>query len=165
MKKVLLGIIGFIIVVGAIGGAIEEHNGKQEKNTTQVTPSNTPAVTPTSTPMPVPQYKAVDIYHKGNATNVVALIDPKINDKASVNAVAKDAKQLCRDSCNVYVYDDMKALQVDQDYIKNGYLLTTEQDDTWQKQNYSFVASHFVGWIEFESPNTVVYYPFKQEAK
>jgi hypothetical protein len=85
-------------------------------------------------------------HHDENARveNYELVIKPGVDGETA----ALDVKKLCKKPCNIFVYDDAKAQQLDREYdeISDGYSATA-----WKQQNYVYVADHLIGNIDFET--------------
>lgn len=104
-----------------------------------------------------------EIVHKqdNNAVeNYQVLIKPGDNGKD----VAMEVKKQCSKQCNINIYDDRKALDLQKQYDDMmGTLSTNPQDlEAWKQQNYIFVADHFVGYIPFDI-DEYLEYPYKDK--
>lgn len=75
--------------------------------------------------------------------------------------IAKEIKTTCKKPCNIYLYDDKKAYELQSQYDEMMNFETEPTDlENWKNDNYIFVADHYVGWMEFEG-DMYSEYPFK----
>lgn len=136
MKKVLkwIGIIfvAFIVLVIVVGGKGSRDKAKQES---------------------VKAYEVLSQEEASNVENYNLLVKSSSEAKSS----AEEIKKSCKKSCNIAVYDDKKAYDLEVEYKK---LTDQKEIDTWKKTNYVFVADHLVGNIDFET-GTYKEYPYR----
>lgn len=167
MKKILL-IAGGLLFVTVIIGA---HSSPKE---TSPKTSPTPTVSVTSTPTtqetaattvtqatPTPEQKQYEVLSRkdnGNVENISILVSVASSGEVS----AKDVKKTCKKQCNIDVYDDKKAYDLNAQYDQMMGLSTTQSSDltAWKEKNYVFVGDHYVGSIMFED-DSYNDYPFR----
>jgi hypothetical protein len=87
-----------------------------------------------------------------NENNTVENYKVLINEGDDGKAVAMEVKKACKKPCNISVFDNKSALQLDKDYDDMmGTLTTTPQEiEAWKQKNYVFVADHLVIYKSFE---------------
>lgn len=154
-KKVWVIAIAVIMVMGLIGAVIEK-----------TSPATTPSVAkqeqsqaqPTTTAQKY-QYKVLSRVENKTVENVDVLVQP---GEVSAEAIAMEVKASCKKPCNINVYDDQKAYDLESQYNKMMGDTSTQPNDlqTWKKTNYVYVADHLVGAVEFET-GTFDQYPYK----
>jgi hypothetical protein len=158
-----------IAIVGSSSQKKSQYLSSSISSASRPTPVNTPAPTtlptgepPTKPPTPTTQYTYTIQSNddKGDIQNIYALISPKEADKNTAQAIINIILKTCTVHCNISLYDDAKALALDREYINNPEIL----DEAWMKQNYVFVADHFVAWHEFEVSDAIGYYPYKNDS-
>ena len=95
--------------------------------------------------------------------NAVENIDVLIQKDEGAQAVAAKVKETCKKSCNINVYDEKQAFELQQQYDAMMTDLKTQPADLqeWKKKNYIYVADHYVGSVEF-STGIFDDYPFKE---
>ena len=115
---------------------------------------NRPQEKPSSVPL---SYKIVEKQENKTVTNYKVLITPGDDAKA----ILMDVKKTCSMDCNISVYDDNKALELDQQY---GQLIANyakpDQLQAWKRNNYVFVADHFPAFMSFDTKEYQAY-PYK----
>ena len=67
-------------------------------------------------------------------------------------------KMKCKKSCNISLFDDKKAYDLNEDEI-NYFGEALKQ---WDRENYVFLADHLVGFLDFETGD-VEYYPLRKD--
>lgn len=119
---------------------------------------NASATNPTSTSAPKYTYEIVEKKDKGNVVNYKVLINSGDDGKAIAIEVKKD----CTKQCNIDIYDDKEALELQKEYDElMGTLDTKPQKlQAWKQKNYIFVADHLVGYVSFDT-GEYQEYPYK----
>ncbi len=148
MKSKKLWIIGIavILVMGLIGAVIEKTSPSTPTATTQQ--AQTQAQPTTSTQKY--SYKVLSRVENKTVENIDVLVQP---GDANAEAIAMEVKATCKKPCNIDVYDDQKAYDLESQYNKMMGDTSTQPNDlqTWKKTNYVYVADHLVGAVEFET--------------
>lgn len=129
MKKVLrwIGIIfaAFIVLVIIVGGKGSRDKAKQES---------------------LKPYEILSQEDLAKVENYNLLVKSASDGRDS----AEEVKKTCKKPCNIAVYDDKNAYDLEVEYKK----LTDPKDiEAWKKTNYVFVADHLIGNIDFETGN------------
>jgi hypothetical protein len=77
-------------------------------------------------------------------------------------AVATEVRKSCGKPCNISVFDDRKALdlQIEYDTMMGDVSTPVSAPQDWKNKNYVFVADHLVGAIDFDSDEWSKY-PYK----
>ena len=140
------------LVMGALNPASRTPKHEQSINT-GTAPTAVPTQATIPTEMPKPKYEVKKHEVKATVENFEVLIQPGADGKA----VAKDVQKTCQKPCNIYIWDDEKALNLQLDYDK----MDVPERTAWTKKNYVFVADHLVGNVEFELPDNYDEYPFR----
>lgn len=104
-------------------------------------------------------YEILSQKSNGNVENFSILVKP---GELNGEAIATEIKAQCVKSCNIDVYDDKKAFELQQEYdTMMGDISTPKSKiDAWKKNNYVFVADHYIGGVNFEL-GTYDDYPFR----
>lgn len=127
-------------------------------------PSVTLTITPIATVpvVEIPKYQIIFSEDIGAGENYMILIPPEKSSVDYAKNVALDVKSKCNKPCNVDVYDDQKALKLQMTYDKmsSSFNTTQAQFDEWNRNNYVYVADHYVGMIGFDTEEFSEY-PFK----
>lgn len=104
-------------------------------------------------------YQELSRKDNGTVENVSVLV---ASGETKGATIAKELLKTCKKQCNISLYDDRKAYDLQSEYdqlMKTG--ATKQSDlDAWKKQNYVYVADHLIGYQEFSS-NTYAAYPFR----
>ena len=76
--------------------------------------------------------------------------------------IAEEVQKSCKKQCNISLYDDKKAYELNDQYDKMMGTSGTQPSDLqdWKKKNYVFVAEHLVGQVGY-SFGPYDDYPFK----
>lgn len=183
LKGVITGIIGLLFIVTLVSNPSQSNSSQNsqpvesKQSQSLITPaspitanaqSSAPKLIPTPTPQPTtfPKYNVVYNENAGNDQNIMVNVNPSNDAQPTATVIALDVKKKnCSDKCNIGLYDDLRALQLQHDYLKNAVNYTAQEDDAWAKKNYVFVADHYVGEIQFELPNDFSYFPFKNDSE
>lgn len=157
MKKILkwmvISVLGIFVLLTIMGTIV----GPQDKQD-EIAQAEQPTLIP-ETQTQVHQYEVVKRADAGSIENIDVLIEV---DERNPESIAREVEKTCKKDCNVNLYDDKKALELQQQYDEMmGKSMTTPADMTaWKEKNYVFVADHFVGYIEL-STQSYDEYPFK----
>lgn len=89
-------------------------------------------------------------------------IDVLIPKGEDAQAIATEVKKTCKKSCNINIYDEKRAFELQHQYDTMMSDPNTQPVDLqeWKKKNYIYVAEHYVGSVEF-STGIFDDYPFK----
>lgn len=149
-KKVKWGISAFFFLILLFGF-------NTPKDTTTVPATNnqtaqTQTTQPPATATPEPKKLSYEVVKKEvNSTveNYKVLIPAGEDGKA----VAQEVQKSCGKPCNISVFDDRKALdlQVEYDTMMGDLDTPISAPQDWKKKNYVFVADHLVGDIMFDT--------------
>jgi len=95
----------------------------------------------------------------GVVENIGVLVTP---GTTNIESIASEVKKTCKKQCNISIYDDKKAHDLQETYDKMMSTLATEPSDLddWKDKNYIYVADHFVGYRDFAS-DSFNDYPYK----
>lgn len=100
----------------------------------------------------------------GKFENLSVLIDPVDDPKAEAiaNYIVKNE---CVAKCNIELYDDKTALNLQKDYEENFTKWTEQEQYIWDKEHYVFVADHYVGFVDGIDEKAGGYdsYPFRDK--
>jgi hypothetical protein len=112
-----------------------------------------------STATPRKGYKILSTEKLNTVENIDVLITDTNSDPKKI---AEEVKTTCSKPCNISVYDDKKAFELQDQYDQMMKLSTTEIGDLdeWKAKNYIYVADHLVGYMEF-SEGYYNDYPYK----
>lgn len=130
---------GWIVVIVAVFMLI----GLSTGSTPPIPKGDNPS-SPTKT-----NYKILDRTNTSSVENISVLVSPDINGEK----VAKEVKKTCRKPCNISIYDNEKAFELQEEYDTKAGDSSTDLSwfDEWKKNNYVFVADHQIGYMMFES--------------
>lgn len=142
MKKVLLiggGIFLLLIVLGSIG-----KNSSKSESSTQ--PEQKQEVVQAS-PTPKLEYEIISRVEDKADENISVLI--KVGE-TNPKGIAEEVQKSCKKKCNVTLYDDKKAFDLDAEYTKMlSYEYTVQQREDWKKKNTVFLADHMVATVGY----------------
>lgn len=95
----------------------------------------------------------------GAVENISVLVGPGGSD---TQPIAQEVKRTCNKQCNINLYDDKKAFELQEQYDAMMADSNTKPADleAWKKANYVYVADHLVGYVEFSS-GSFDDFPFK----
>lgn len=177
-RRIKVGLIAFfvggIIVTGVLLSSRYSNNSisqlKVADSSTNVAsptpsvtplPSEKPTSKPTPTPSPTPKQYSYEVLER-NENNTVENFKVLIKAGDDGKAIAMEVKKGCKKPCNIDIYDDKRALELQKEYdVMMGTPDTTPQQlQSWKQKNYVFVADHFVGYINFEL-DEYQEYPYK----
>lgn len=137
MKKALLiggGIFLLLIVLGSIG----KNSSKSESNTQPEQKQEVAQASPT----PKLEYEIISRVEDKADENISVLIKA---GETNPKGIAEEVQKSCKKKCNVTLYDDKKAFDLDAEYAKMlSYDYTVEQRENWKKKNTVFLADHMV---------------------
>jgi hypothetical protein len=158
--SICLAVISFI---GLLFTIPPSKNTNQQAEITPVPTQNLTTVdSPAITATPNKQYNYEIIFKNENKTveNYMILIKPE--NRNDGEAIAMEIKKSCKKTCNISIYDDKRALELQKEYDEMISTLKTPQEDLekWKQKNYIYVADHFVGYMSFESEE-YQRYPYK----
>ena len=161
-KNFLVGIIAIIIITATIV-VIATSSSKQSASTPDVVSKQE-----VSQGQPSIERNGFEIIGQQTDPYWVVNILIKPGD-TKVQSYAQDVKAKCKQPCNVIVFDDRSAYDLQSEYDQFSSEVTTDQTKIqlkaqnikeWQSKNYVFVADHTVGMIDV-STNEYQAYPFK----
>lgn len=143
-KKVKWGVTGFFALMTFIGVV-----NPDSQSTPATTNKNNQAVqTQPTVEIKKLSYEVVKKEVNSTVENYKVLIPA--NEDA--HGVALEIKKSCVKSCNISIFDDKIALELDIEYdAMMGDLNTPiSAPQEWKEKNYVYVADHLVGMISFE---------------
>jgi len=154
MKKAPFIVIGVVILLIAIGTATgNQNNPKQQSNSETEQKQET---TQTASPTPKLEYEIVDRIDNKSDENISILIK---SGESNPEGIALEIKKSCKKNCNISLYDDKKAFELESQYSK---LSSSEAMTKWKKDNYVFVAEHFVATVGYGSTENWGYGPYSE---
>lgn len=104
-------------------------------------------------------YEVVKKENGQTVENVDVLIKP---GEPEPQKIAEKVKKECKKPCNISLYNDRKAFELQDQYDQMMSALDTKPSDldNWNSKNYIYVANHLVGYMEF-SQGLYNEYPLK----
>ncbi len=112
-----------------------------------------------------PQDLKYEVIQKGEALGVESyLVLVTSNDPAAVNQIALNVKkQECKMPCDVHLFDEKQAIftYLEYDKLMKNRETTSEQRDKWNKENYIYIADHYVGTMNYSADSLFSSYPNK----
>ena len=160
-KTVNFKIIGLGLIIFVILGVISDIRKANNKDSEVV--DNKQAELSSTKPA-VLNYEKLKYEDVGNVENLAFLYTGTDKSKEYLENIAKEIKSNeCKKPCNVDLYDDKSAFDLQQQYDQMMGSFDTKQSelDSWKKKNYVFVADHLLGYLEFSDEAYFNYYPYK----
>lgn len=150
-KKVKWGVTGFFALMLLIGAVTPDST-----TTPATSDTNTQAAQTQPTEAPSPTVEAKKLSYevvKKEVNSTVENYKVLIPAGEDAQAVALEVKKSCGKPCNISVFDDRKALdlQVEYDTMMGDLDTPVSAPQEWKKKNYVFVADHLVGDIMFDT--------------
>lgn len=104
-------------------------------------------------------YEKISYDSSGIVENIYYLYLGSDKSEKAIDKLARDLKSKdCKKQCNISIYDDRSAINLDLAYKK---LTSLEEQNNWKEKNYIYVADHLLGFLEFEGNGIFFYYPYK----
>lgn len=143
MKKVLLIAGGGLLLL--IGIATSSKNSSAPQPTSQ--PEQKQEVTQAS-PTPKLEYEILARVEDKTDENISVLI--KVGE-TNPKGIAEEVQKSCKKKCNVTLFDDKKAFELDAEYTNKmmSYDVTVAQREAWKKKNTVFLADHLVATVGY----------------
>ena len=144
-------VAGVILLLGMIGTATSTSN-KTAQSGQQPSATEAPVASKYS-------YQVLSRQENKTVENIAVLIS---SSDTNAEAIAMDVKKTCKKPCNIDVYDDQKAYDLNAHYDKLMGESTTQPEDltAWKQANYVYVGDHLVGSVDFET-GSFNDYPFR----
>lgn len=157
MKKNKIGLILVTVLILCLVGYLYSADRKRELVSTNYRPDDLKKEQINS------QNLSYEVVQKGEALGVESyLIFVLATDPAIVNQIALNVKkQECKNPCNVYLFDEKQAIitYLEYDKLMKNIGTTPEQRDAWNKENYIYVADHYVGTMNYSDDSFFTSYP------
>lgn len=152
-KAVLIG-VGVVMLI-LTGMAVLGSSGSSKDSVSDQQPTQQ-AQTQTKSQY---QYEVLSKRDNGNVENVDVLVT---SGETNGQAIALKVKKTCKKQCNINIYDDKKAFELQTQYDEMMDSSSTQPSDlqVWKKANYVFVGDHLIGYMEF-SADAYDEYPYK----
>ncbi len=143
---VILLILAGIAALGSSGSSTDSVSGDQPTQQAQTQKDQY-------------QYEVLSKRDNGNVENVDVLVTP---GETNGQAIALEVKKTCKKQCNINIYDDKKAFELQTQYDEMMVSSSTQPSDlqTWKEKYYVFVADHLIGYMEF-SADAYDEYPYR----
>lgn len=155
-KKYLIigGIILFVLILIGAGGSSTKDEVPAEKSANQEI-----AQQPSQASAPKYKYEILSRVEDKVDENISVLIEAGETDS---QGLAAEVQENCKKQCNISLYDDKKAFELNEQYDKMMGASDTQPSDLqeWKEKNYVFVAEHLVGTVGY-SFGSYDDYPFK----
>ncbi len=146
-KWIITGVFGLITLGNMIGSSTPKRPESKQVST---------STAPTSpTPQQSLNYQIKQHNDKPLLEYFEVLIDPK--DNLQAENIANEVKKKCQKKCNIDIYDNEAALELDQ----QAYALVNKPSEyiSWQTQHYVYLADHTLGQIV--GSGTYTSYPYR----
>jgi len=154
MKKAPLIVIGVVVLLIAIGTATGANNSSNQQSNSKTEQKQEPTQAVSSTPKL--EYEIVDRIDNKTDENISVLIK---SEETNPEGIALEIKNGCKKNCNISLYDDKRALDLESQYSK---LSSSEAMTKWKKDNYVFVAEHFVATVGYGNTENWGYGPYSE---
>lgn len=143
MKKVLLIIGGGLLLL--IGIVTSSKNSSAPQPTSQ--PEQKQEVAQAS-PTPKLEYEILARVEDKTDENISVLIK---TGETNPKGIAEEVQKSCKKKCNITLYDDKKAYELDSEYTNKmmSYDVTVAQREAWKKKNTVFLADHLVATVGY----------------
>lgn len=118
-----------------------------------------------STPQPISQPEQKQEVAQASPTpkleyEILARVEDKTDENISVlikagetnpKGIAEEVQKSCKKKCNVTLFDDKKAYELDSEYTNKmmSYDVTVAQREAWKKKNTVFLADHLVATVGY----------------
>ena len=142
MKKVLLIAGGGLLLLIAI--TTSSKNASNPQPTTQPEQKQEMAK---ASPTPKLEYDIIDRVENKLDENISVLIKP---GETNPKAIAEEVQKSCKKKCNISLYDDKKAFDLDAEYTNKmlSYNVTVAEREAWKKKNTT-VGDSFGPYSEY----------------
>jgi hypothetical protein len=156
MKKIAI-IGGSILFVLILIGAATSSSDNQESNLSPEPAKQEVVEEASSTPKL--EYEILDRVENKLDENISILIKP---GETNPKAIADKIQKSCKKKCNISLFDDKKAFELDAEYTNKmlGYDVTVEEREAWKEKNTVFLADHLVATVG-DSFGPYTEYPLK----
>lgn len=139
MKKLLLIVGGgflLLVILGSIGKNSSSSLSSPESEVKQESVAE-------ASPTPKLEYEILARVEDKVDENISVLIKP---GETNPKAIADEVQAGCKKKCNISLYDDKKAYDLDTEYTNKmlSYDVTVEEREAWKKKNTVFLADHLV---------------------
>lgn len=170
-KHPIISIFVVLILIGMLFSPKDQSN-QEEKNISvnsqsEVTSLPTKKDNEVSNPTAVSSAMRIVRIEQANGTgtpqNLYVLVETSSSNEESLKTKAQQAvdevkKNRCNRKCNISLYDDDKALKLQKEYDENfGKQADPSYYENWKKNNYIYVADHYLGYKIFDSDEVVIY--------
>lgn len=155
MKKILL-IIGGGFLLLIILRSIGKNNSSSQ---TAIQPEQKQEVVTESSPSPKLEYEVLDRVENNLDESISVLIQP---GETNPKGIADEVQKSCTKKCNISLFDDKKAFDLDAEYTNKmlSYDVTVADREAWKKKNTVFLADHLVATLG-DSFGPYTEYPLK----
>lgn len=142
MKKILLIIGGGVFLVMLLGSIGKNSSSQQAGNPTETKKVAVVEATPT----PKLQYEILSKIDNKAVENISVLIK---SGEADPKGITVEVQKSCKKKCNISVYDDKKAYELDTEYTNKmlSYDVTVAEREAWKKKNTVFLADHLIATV------------------
>lgn len=143
-KNLAVGIIVIIVFLFILGKII----GIASNTSQSATQKKETITQPTEMPQSQFEYELLAVVEGKTDQNVSVLI--KVGEP-NPKGIAEEIQQRCTKQCNISLYDDKKAFELDAEYTNKmmSYDVTVAQREAWKKKNTVFLADHLVATVGY----------------
>lgn len=97
---------------------------------------------------PVFEYEILSRIESKTDETISVLIKP---GEQNPKAIAEEVQKSCKRQCNITLFDDKKAFELDTEYTNKmmSYDITVAEREDWKKKNTVFLADHLVATVGY----------------
>ncbi|NMC36273.1 hypothetical protein GYA49_04485 [Candidatus Beckwithbacteria bacterium] len=156
-KNIIVGffviLVFFIILVSSSAKPYNPQDNTSQKQQEVVQETASVSTTPKY------EYEILERIEDKMDENISVLIKP---GEPNSEAIAEEVHKTCKKSCNISIYDDKKAFELDAQYTNMLGSYETEQEDLtkWKEDNYVFVGDHLVALVGYGDTENWGYGPY-----
>lgn len=153
-QKLILVFVAFLLL------SILSSTGKStEVNKTQTKQPEQEVAQPSEVEPEVPvakkekNYELIQSSNNSSVENYFILFTGNEKSEIALKELATKVKSdICKSKCNVYLYDDIEALNIDYDFTANyeKYNKDVSTRKAWEKENLYKVKDTFLGYLSFD---------------
>lgn len=166
-------VTGFFVLLVLVSSAINDRASENVPTTTIVPKSSNTKVEkgPSKTQAEgnsdlAEEYELLGRDNSSTVDNLYYLVPASMTSEDKATAIAQAlATKECNKPCNVSLFDDRQAYELDREYAKltNNPQTTPEDIQQWRSKNYVFLADHSIGYTSFDAPDVFWHYPLKDD--
>lgn len=153
-SRSLLG-ISFFVFLGILVLFLRQFHIAQNSETI----TNSPFISQEKIYSPQFQQLLVETYPQ--VQNYYFLYTSSDNSEATLELIAKNIrKDSCTVPCTINFYDNKEAFTLDRQRVA---IVDPAKMEAWNKEHYTFVADHYLGYLNAAMYPSLAYYPYKDD--